>query len=106
MAKRVLRAIAKNLVTSSGLCPYDRSCPYAATACTAPPKELAKRRAKTEEELKGQYSEEVGLSIMGEGKESQWPCADFSALLFVDIDYPEPERGDAEDEDEAEEGFY
>ena len=103
--ERVLKAIAKNLITSSGLCPFDRSCPYAASACTAPLEELTRRRSEIEAMLKSQYPDESGLSIMGEGESrEQWPCASFNALLFVDPDSferrddPEAE-GDYQEED-------
>ena len=86
MYKQVVKAIARELV-APGNCPYDGTCIYSETHCTAPNSYILRAREKHLERSKDRNPDAYGGFIMNGSNESfsdyKWPCSSFVAILFA-----------------------
>lgn len=87
MYEKVLKAISQQL-TAPGNCPYDESCVYSETTCTAPNSYILRARDNYLERSKEKNSDHAygGFMMGGSNKDFsdyQWPCTSFVAILFA-----------------------
>ncbi len=83
---QILSAIAERLL-APGNCPYDGTCIYSETHCTAPTSFILMARKNHLEHSKERNPEAYGGFIMGgsveDFSEHRWPCTSFAAILFA-----------------------
>ena len=103
MYEKVLKAISQQL-TAPGNCPYDESCVYSETTCTAPTSFILTARANHLERSKERNPICYGGFVMnGANKDFsdyQWPCTSFVAILFASPAALEKRREGARSEGE------
>ncbi len=86
MFERLLITIAHQLIALEN-CPFDESCIYSETHCTAPNSYILRARENYLERSKERNPICYGGFVLNGANEDfsehQWPCTSFVAILFV-----------------------